>query len=134
MPMKVDDSHPLPDDTLLNLMSIVTDKLVKTLAFDDALGILIDGAMELLASIPSPTAQGGGRGPIAGQGAAPAPAPAPGPAPMPGPQGAGGIPPEVQNVIMAASQALGIPPEQVMAMGPERVQQLMQARAQAPGG
>ena len=47
--MKVDDSHPLPDDTLLNLMSIVTDKLVKTLAFDDALGILIDGAMELLA-------------------------------------------------------------------------------------
>ena len=93
-----------------------------------------EGAMELLASIPSPTAQDGGRGPIAGQGAAPAPAPAPGPAPMPGPQGAGGIPPEVQNVIMAASQALGIPPEQVMAMGPERVQQLMQARAQAPGG
>ena len=49
MPTEPDCSRPLPDDTSLSLVSVVTDKLVKTLAFDDALGILLDGAMELLA-------------------------------------------------------------------------------------
>ncbi len=83
------------------------------------------GAQEFLASIPPPQGAGGPQGPQGQPQGAPQPGqPVPG-----GPQGQ----PSPEQIIMALSQKLGIPPEQLAKMPAQQVQALIAQQAMQAG-